>query len=254
MAYAPSSGDISFSQVKSAFNNATSSFSGMRGRKWYKSDFSRSNFVSSGSLSIKSFYGTSGTIPRVDRSAWPASGIFFRNQPITLPKFNSIEIWVYGAGGGGGGANGQNCVQFGYVGNFYTCLNAQVAAGSPGGTGGSTSITIAGTPVTAAGGGGGNQGVAGSNGAGGSSTVASPPGGSGNGAGGYGGLQKFTLNADQDTNAYNYALTYLYDKYFNPTYGAGGSGGAGGGSYVQGGSGNTGTAGGITVFIDYGLY
>lgn len=247
--YVSTSGQIRWSDIKAAHGNSIISMSQMRGQKWYKSDFTRGNFPSAGNFSMSAFRGTSGSLPRVDRNAWPSVGKYFTSGNITLPPgFNQIKFIVYGAGGGGGGANGLD-----YQYNILTKQWQWVTTnGGAGGTGGKTSIfTNAGT-YEATGGAGGNQA---SNGANGYPDPGSAtdylPGGAGNGAGGKGGrYASSVVNAD---TAWSTASS-MFNQSCSTIYGAGGAAGPGGGGTNPGSSGAPGSAGGISVFVDAGLY
>lgn len=252
--YVGSTGSISFADIKAAYSNVSSSMSGYKGRKYYKSDFSRGN-LSSGSIKFSDFRGTGGNIARVDRNSWPSIGKHFQSGNITLPPgFNTVSFIVYGNGGGGGGGNGSQCIQLNP--NFpYNCLNAIVVNGGAGGTGGTTSITINGTVYSATGGAGGNQGVGGANGTPDpGSRTDGYPGGTGNGGGGKGGIRDVAvINADSNWAA----ASALFGSTLAASYGAAGAGGAGGnGNLTSGASGSAApyATAGISVFIDSGLY
>lgn len=237
--YVNSSGNVSFSDLRAAFGSSLTSFSLYKSRKFYKSDFSRG--TTSSTIKFSDFRGASGSLPRVDRAAWPNAGKFVTSGSITLPRFNTLTIYAYAGGGGGGGGDGQNY----YGGTTYT-----VVPGGAGGTGGTTTIVIPAGTFTATGGTGGNQGIAGVRGS--PQDGVGAPGGAGNGAGGSGGLDiSPTYNADT-----NYSVAqsiYLYTA--SPTYGAGGAGGKGGvGNFTSGTDGSVGTAGAITIFVDKDLY
>lgn len=253
--YVNASGAVKFSDIAAAFGNGVSRMSALRGAKYYKSDFSRGNFSTTGNLSLGVVRGTSGSLPRVNRTTWPAAGYQFLSGNITLPAgFNTISFTIYGNGGGGGGGNGSTCVQFNPS-PPYNCMNAVTVNGGAGGTGGTTSITINGTTYTATGGIGGNQGATGANGSpdpGARNDVF--PGGSGNGTGGKGGIREIaTINADTNWAA----ASALFGATLTPTYGAAGTGGAGGSGTLT--SGAAGSAApipfaGVTVFVDMNLY
>lgn len=236
---------VKFSDMLSAFG--TRSLSAMRGKKWYKSNFTRGYFASSGAFSLSNILNTGGNIPHVDRTAWPANGKgYYSNQTIYLPAgFNTLLVQVYGAPGGGGGGNSA------YSGGIY---NGVTIVGGAGGAGGDVSF---GSYVSATGGGGGNNGGNGANGAN-SLGVYGYPGGSGNGTGGYGGAASRSWSADSDTSLFGAAVTGTVGQ-----AGGGGSGALGlswnGYGYVfngvNGANGNPGTGPGqIVVFVDYGLY
>lgn len=254
--YVNASGAINFADIAASFGNGVNRMSALRGTKYYKSDFTRGNFSSTGNLSLGVVRGTSGSLPRVNRASWPSTGIQFTSGNITLPSgFNTISFIIYANGGGGGGGNGSTCVQFGYIGSTYTCLQAVTVNGGAGGTGGTTSVTINGTVYSATGGAGGNQGATGANGTpdpGARNDVF--PGGSGNGTGGKGGVRDVTtINADTNWAA----ASALFGAVLTPTYGAAGTGGGGGsGNLTTGGNGNPApyAFAGITVFVDSNLY
>lgn len=244
--YVNTTGPVSIKDIQASTGSNSWNLGSFRSSKWYKSDFTRGNHPS-GTIKFSDFRGKSGTIPHVDRTAWPAAGKFFASGSITLPRFNTLQIHVYAAGGGGGGYNGSNCIQFNPNG---TCANAVVVNGGAGGTGGTTSISIATGSFSASGGTGGNQGTAGSRGT--PQDAAGAGGGAGNGAGGMGGTDATPLY-DADVN-YTTASS-LYATTFTPTYGAAGAAGSGGsGNLTSGNAGSAGTAGGVTVFVDPGLY
>lgn len=246
--YVNSSGSVRFADIASAFGNDVNQMSELRSRKWYKSDFTRGNLPSSGNISLSSLRGLGGSIPRVNRSQYPAAGQFFQSGNISIPKFNTIMFTVYGGGGGGGGFNGQQCVQYN---QYFQCISAITVNGGAGGNGGTTTITYGSNTASAAGGSGGNQGVAGASGTAWSAGDVQP-GGSGNGNGGAGGSTRTaTINADT-----NYASAVaLWDTICSVSYGAAGAGGNGGvGNQATGTAGNNGSAGAVSIFIDYGLY
>lgn len=249
-------GSISFSDIAAAFGSSVNQASELRNARWYKSDFSRGNFPGSGSLSLSALRGTGGSLPRVNRTEWPAAGKSFTSGNITLPSgFNKVSFRVYAGGGGGGGGN-----------TVYTNggpFNGLPIIGAAGSTGGTTSITAGGTTYSATGGAGGNNGATGANG------TPDPgaatdfiAGGAGNGNGGKGG-RNWTTAIDADTNYA--AASALFGATCSTTYGAGGAGGAGAtglvwnGSFYQvggvnGANGSAGGSGGVTVMIDEGLY
>jgi hypothetical protein len=244
-------GSVRWADIAATQGNSYSSLSQLRGRKWYKSDFTRGNFPSSGSFSLSSFRGTSGSLPRVDRTDWPAAGKFFFVGNITLPPgFNKISFRVYGPGGGGGGGNGAQCIAYNSNG---TCANAITVNGGGGGTGGTTSIVTAAGTYSSTGGAGGNQGATGANGSpdpGAASDFIA--GGTGNGSGGKGG-RNYTTAVDADVDFAT--ASSMFGQTCTTTYGAGGTGGtAGSGNLSTGPSGAAGGGGGITVVVDEGLY
>lgn len=247
------SGPVRFADIAAAFGNDVNQASELRNRRWYKSDYTRGNFPSSGNLSLSQLRGTGGNVPRVDRNQYPANGIFYGSGPISIPKFNTLTIRVFAGGGGGGGGNAA------HVGGIFNGVPIVGGAGTAGGT---VSVTIAPGTIAATGGGGGNNGANGANGLP-TTTAASAPGGAGNGNGGLGGFAEYTINADND-----YATAVqLYDQSYTPSYGAPGSGAGGAGalglvwngvqylfSGVNGAAGGNGVPGGVSVIIDLGLY
>lgn len=248
--YVNASGPVSFADISAAFGGKNKA-SQLRGLKWYQSNFTRGNFPSSGNLSLSSLRSRGGNIPRIssaDRAVYTNDGLYKTSGGFTLPNgFNKINIVLYGASGGGGGGNGVTCLAFNQFGQCTIPVNANGAAGT---AGQATSTTLPnGASISAGGGGGGNQGANGANGA---NTTGFPgqAGGTGNGNGGAGGLIFYELNADADYAA----IAALFSGSFSPTYGARGSGGAGGGNYQPGSTGNNGLAGVVAVFIDQNLY
>lgn len=249
--YVNSSGSVRWADISATQGNSYSSLSQLRGKKWYKSDFTRGTFPSSPSaISFSSFRGTSGSLPRVDRSIYPANGSFIQSGNITLPRFNTIMFTVYGGSGGGGGGNGAQCIAFN---QFGQCTNAITVNGGAGGSGGTTTLYTNGGTFTSNGGGGGNQGANGANGtqyAGNNNDYL--PGGTGNGNGGQSGSYRTpTINADVD-----YATAQaMWNQVCTVAYGAAGAGGAGGsGNFSTGPNGNAGMSGAIAMFVDANLY
>lgn len=250
-----STGSVSFSDIAAAFGSSVNQASELRNARWYKSDFSRGNFTGSGSLSLSALRGTGGSLPRVNRTDWPAAGKLFLTGNITLPSgFNKVSFRLYGGGGGGGGGNAA------YSGGSFSGV---IIVGGAGYTGGTTSITAGGTTYSATGGAGGNNGATGANG------TPDPgaatdfiAGGAGSGPGGKGG-RNYTTAIDADTNYA--AVSALFGATCSTTYGAGGAGGGPalglvwtGQQYafsgINGAAGSTGSPGGVTVMIDEGLY
>lgn len=239
-------GAVNWSDIATTQGNGYGSLSQLRGRKWYKSDFTRCVFPQTGDLSLSSFRGTSGSLPRVNRTAYPAVGKFYQSGSLPIPKFNTLMFTVYGGGGGGGGYNGVNIIN----GIAYS------VTGGAGGSGGTTTITINGVSYTSNGGGGGYNGANGANGT--QYDIADyQSGGTGNGNGGRGGsFRTITINADT-----NYQLAQaLWDTSLTPTYGAAGGGGTGGTNAVNNiptgsaASGNAGSPGAVSMFVDNLLY
>lgn len=243
-------GTVRWADIAATTSNSYTSLSQLRGKKWYKSDFTRGTFPSSPTaISFSSFRGTSGSLPRVDRTAWPAAGKFFFTGNITLPSgFNKISFRVYGAGGGGGGNNGAD-YQYNPVTQQFQWVSLN---GGAGGTGGTTSIVTAAGTYSATGGGGGNQGSTGANGSPDPGAAADfIPGGTGNGSGGKGG-RNYTTAVDADINWAS--ASAMFSQTCSTTYGSPGAAGAGTGGTNPGAAGNAGGGGGITVMIDEGLY
>lgn len=242
-------GSVRWADIAATQGNSYSSLSQLRGRKWYKSNFTRGNFPSSGSFSLSAFRGTSGSLPRVDRTAWPAAGKFFFSGNITLPSgFNKISFRVYGAGGGGGGNNGAD-YQYNPVTQQFQWVTLN---GGAGGTGGTTSIVTAAGTYSATGGGGGNQGATGGNGSPDPGAAADfIAGGTGNGSGGKGG-RNYTTAVDADVNFAT--ASSMFSQSCTTSYGSPGAAGAGTGGTNPGAAGNAGGGGGITVMVDEGLY
>lgn len=251
--YVNSSGSVRWADIAATQGGSYSSLSQLRGKKWYKSDFTRGTFPSSPTaISFSSFRGTSGSLPRVDRSIYPANGSFIQSGNITLPRFNTIMFTVYGGSGGGGGGNGAQCIAFNQYGQ---CTNAITVNGGGGGSGGTTTLYTNGGNFSANGGGGGNQGANGANGtqyAGAQAGNDYLAGGTGNGNGGQSGSYRTpTINADVD-----YATAQaMWNQVCTVAYGAAGAGGAGGsGNFSTGPNGNAGMSGAIAMFVDTNLY
>lgn len=167
----------------------------------------------------------------------------------------------YGGGGGGGGYTktvktipvtpGSNCPIVVGAGGSGGTYNANV----PGGTGGTSSITVAGTTRSSSGGQGGGNGTGNNGGAGGSGGGYSCGGGSlgstggsngSNGGGGGGGVgQGTTTMSFEETSGTPYAGGGGGGGKSSPSASGGYSGGGSGGSYSSwGGSGTSNTGGG----------
>lgn len=228
--YAPASGNISFSQVKSAFAGVTK-FSDLRNRYFYTSANSYGR-NSSSTISLSALRG------RGDTANVVAGSSQYLNSGSVGPigVVNSLAILVIGGGGGGYGGDGN-------LGD----------AGLQGAAGGTTTLA---SFAPAAGGQPSSANANGANGAGAADNY--PPGGlnaKGTYRGGTGGRTVLTYNKDTNFEA----LAALFNTSLNATIGAGGAGGRGGQNFVNyfgvnypindsyGASGAAGTAG-LVVF------
>lgn len=130
--FLPSSGNLSFSAIKSAFSNQ-SALSQYRSLRWYTNPFSYGNF-SAGTIKFSDFRGKGREV-----QVTPGTFTITTTGSTTVGPFNTITIYVVGGTGG----------QAGYNGNYG-------AAGANGGAGGTTSYGSVGSASGGAGGTGGN--------------------------------------------------------------------------------------------------
>lgn len=201
--YAPTTGNISFSQVKSAFPGVTK-FSDLRSRYFYTAAnaYGRN---SSSTISLSQLRGRGDTA-----NVSPGYAQYFNSGSIgPIGVVNSLTITIIAAGGGGFGGTGNTGV-----------------TGGQGTVGQNSSITGYGTAL------GGQPSSATANGADGSGAADNyPPGGKNvvnDFRGGTGGRVTFTYNKNTNFDA----LSALFGTSLNATIGAGGTGGGGGANFV----------------------
>lgn len=237
--FAPASGTIRFSDIKSAFSLATVSLAERRSKTYWRADAFRGTLPSA-TIKITDFYSKGGSSPVTPSSVYHTSN----NGTTTgatltvsyiVPLYYKMDIDLRAAGGGGGGGGGATFAFNGSV--------TSVGNGGAGASGGNTSF---GSYVSY--GGGAGSAVAGANGAG-SDGIAY------GGAGGASGWA--SAAAGQKGGDGGYSRTTVYSPINGGSGPAPGSvvtivvgaGGGGGGGYGNGSAGSPGRYGEMAVYV-----
>lgn len=243
--YAPSSGTIRASDIRSAFGiTGALSLGAQRSKTYWRADAYKGTLPAS-TIKMSSFYSKGSTTPVTATDLYLSAyngttqGATY-TYTYTVPLYYQLVITCRGAGGGGGGGGGATYNPNGTL--------QSTGDGSPGSAGQNTSFASMSGPILVAyGGGGGSAGTAGANGAGTDNIAVGGAGGSSGyvgvsagGKGGNGGYSALTV-----LSPVNGGTGPAVGSTITITVGMGGSGGNG---YGTGGSGSPGRYGEFAVY------